>query len=281
VVTTGGTVVLDSSYLTIDTYPNSLSGGSVTYASMTFAQSTYKYVYVGHDGDLKYVDYYDITNLTSGIISTTIEPTEIDVDRTNSFIGMIGVNDEYKQINISTQLVNYTVNVSATTNGDIAWSRLNDTFWIVSTGDTIVYIDPTAKDIVGTDTIPSGGYSGYGKRLLYDNTNSYTYLLVDSQRLFIYDAVGSATSYVDLTPYSGTNTSMTIDINNNKLYILNVDDNVFGLIKIDITTLTDEGLSVLGTYSGKSNGSILYEPNNSEIILSLEPFTNTFYIFCT
>ncbi len=74
---------------------------------------------------------------------------------------------------------------------------------------------------------------------------------------------------------------MTIDINNNKLYILNVDDNVFGLIKIDITTLTDEGLSVLGTYSGKSNGSILYEPNNSEIILSLEPFTNTFYIFCT
>ena len=73
---------------------------------------------------------------------------------------------------------------------------------------------------------------------------------------------------------------MAIDETNNKLYVLNVVGNVFGLIKIDISTLTDEGLITLGTYTGRTNGNIIYEPNNVELLLSLEPFTNIVYRIC-
>jgi hypothetical protein len=153
-------------------------------------------------------------------------------------------------------------------------------FWVVSTGATIVYVNPSTKSITGTDTIPSGGYGGYGKRLLDDPTNGYTYLLVDGGRLFVYDSPSNVTTYVDLTPYSGTNTSMTIDVTNNKLYILNVVGNVFGLIKIDITTLTDEGLFTLGSYAGYTNGEKIYEVNNTEILFSLYPYINRINRVC-
>jgi hypothetical protein len=73
---------------------------------------------------------------------------------------------------------------------------------------------------------------------------------------------------------------MAIDETNNKLYILNVDGNVFGLIKIDISTLTDEGLITLGTYTGFTNGNIVYEPNNVELLLSLNPFISKVYRIC-
>jgi hypothetical protein len=74
---------------------------------------------------------------------------------------------------------------------------------------------------------------------------------------------------------------MIIDQVNNKLYILNVDGDIFGLIKIDIGTLTDEGLTTLGTYTGYTDGFIVYEPNNTEILLSLYPYVNRIYRYCT
>ena len=169
--------------------------------------------------------------------------------------------------------------MTATTNGDISLSRIDNYFWVVSSGNTLVRIDPVSKLIISTETIASGGYSGFKKTLLDDPTNGYTYILVDGQRLIIYDGSGPY-SYVDLTSYSGTNTSMAIDETNNKLYILNVDGNVFGLIKIDIGTLTDEGLITLGSYPGYTNGNIVYEPNNVELLLSLEPFTSRVYRIC-
>jgi hypothetical protein len=107
------------------------------------------------------------------------------------------------------------------------------------------------------------------------------YLLVNGQRLFVYDSPSNVATYVDLTPYSGTNTSMTIDEVNNKLYILNVQSpNTFGLIKIDIGTLTNEGLYSLGLASGFTNGQIIFEPNNFEILLSYEPFFDRIYRIC-
>jgi len=278
VATTGGTEVYDTSYSYIETIPNSLSGGTPSFASVAFVNEL---IYVGGDTGNKSIDVYDTINLTGATISVGNSVLEMSVDRTESFVGFILDNTQYKQISVPTQSINATLNVSATTNGDIAWSRLNDKFWVVSTGDTIVYVDATAKDIFGTDTIPMGGYSGYGKRLLDDVTNSYTYLLVDGQILFVYDGESSVLIDFDLTTYSGTNTSMTIDVNNNKLYILNVVGNVFGLIKIDISTLTDEGLTVLDTYVGYTNGEIIYDLNNFEILLSLKPFDNVIYRFCT
>jgi hypothetical protein len=74
---------------------------------------------------------------------------------------------------------------------------------------------------------------------------------------------------------------MIIDEVNNKLYILNVQSpDIFGLIKIDIGTLSDEGLFNLGT-TGFNNGYLVYEPNNSEILLSFIPYANRIYRFCT
>jgi hypothetical protein len=96
----------------------------------------------------------------------------------------------------------------------------------------------------------------------------------------IYDG-GGFNSEIDLTSYSGTNTSMTIDQNNNKLYILNVVGDLFGLIKIDITTLTDEGLFTIGSYPGFTNGEIIYELNNTEILFSLYPYAGRIYRMCT
>jgi hypothetical protein len=96
----------------------------------------------------------------------------------------------------------------------------------------------------------------------------------------IYDG-GGFNSEIDLTSYSGTNTSMTIDEINNKLYILNVQSpDIFGLIKVDIGTLSDEGLFNLGT-TGFNNGYLVYEPNNSEILLSFIPYASRIYRFCT
>jgi hypothetical protein len=157
---------------------------------------------------------------------------------------------------------------------------LDDKFWIVSTGDTIVRVVPGGKGIDSTEVLPSGGYPGYRKTILDDPTNGYTYLLVDGIRVLIYDVNGPY-GYVNVISYGGTNTSMTIDENNNKLYILNVVGNVFGLIKIDIPTLNDEGLTILSNFTGFTNGKVLYEPNNAEILLSLTPYAGRIYRFCT
>ena len=282
VVTTGGTEVYDTSYSYIETLPNSLSGGPATYASLIFANDgVSELLYVGSDSSNKSVDLYNLTDLTATTINIGTSITEIDVDRVNTFIGMLTDNVDYKQINLSTQLVNATIDVTATTNGDIAWSRQNDKFWVVSTGSTIYYVDPNTKSITGSDPIPLGGFSGIGKRLLYDVTNTYMYLLVDGYRLITYSNPGVIDSVIDLTSYSGTNTSMTIDQVNNKLYILNVDGNVFGLIKIDIGTLTDEGLTTLSNYVGFTDGFIVYEPNNVEILLNFVPYSPRIYRFCT
>jgi hypothetical protein len=281
VVTTGGTEVYDTSYSYIETLPNSLTGGSATFASLSFAQNVSDFLYVGSDSSAKKVDLYNLTDLTASTIGSNTLVFEMSVDGTNSFVGMLDTNNNYQQINIASQLINATLNVTATTNGDIAWARFNNTFWIVSTGNTIVRIDPLTKNIAGTNTVPRGGYSGYAKRLLYDIANSYMYLLVDSQRLFVYGSL-SAVADIDLSSYSGTNTSMTIDEVNNKLYILNVQSpNTFGLIKIDIGTLTDEGLYSLGSAPGFTNGQIVFEPNNFEILLSYEPFSSRIFRICT
>jgi hypothetical protein len=170
--------------------------------------------------------------------------------------------------------------VTATTNGDISLSRIDDYFWIVSSGDTLVKFDSATKLIASTETIASGGYSGYRKTLLDDPNNGYTYILVDGQSLMIYDGGGFSLE-IDLTSYSGTNTSMAIDEINNKLYILNVVGNIFGLIKIDIGTFNDEGLTVIGNFVGFTNGKIIYEPNNAEILLSHIPYAGRIYRFCT
>jgi hypothetical protein len=192
------------------------------------------------------------------------------------------ISDSYAKWEVDNMVAGLSAGITANgvaTTGVIACSRFNYTFWFVSTGNTIVRINPSTKDIAGTNTVPRGGYSGYAKRLLYDTANSYMYLLVDSQRLFVYNSLSAATD-IDLSSYNGTNTSMAIDEVNNKLYVLNVVGNVFGLIKIDISTLTDEGLITLGTYTGRTNGNIIYEPNNVELLLSLEPFTNIVYRIC-
>jgi hypothetical protein len=281
VVTTGGTEVYDRSYSYIETLPNSLTGRSATFASLAFAQNVSDFLYVGSDSSAKRVDLYNLTDLTASTIGSNTLVFEMSVDRTNSFVGMLDINNNYQQISTASQLINATLNVTATTNGDIAWARFDDTFWIVSTGNTIVRIDPLTKDIAGTNTVPRGGFSGYAKRLLYDITNSYMYLLVDGQRLFVYDSL-SAVADIDLSSYSGTNTSMIIDEVNNKLYILNVQSTgIFGLIKIDIGTLTDEGLFTIGSYPGFTNGYLVYEPNNTEILLSLTPYASRIYRFCT
>jgi hypothetical protein len=282
-VTTGGTEVYDTSYTYIETLPNSLSGGQPTFASMVFANDGVSdLLYVGSDSSAKTVDLYNLSDLTATTISSNLTISEMTVDRTSSHVGMIdSINDDYKQINISTQLINAQIDVSGVTGGDISLSRLDNLLWIVSTGDTIVKVDTLTKDIDSTLTI-QGGYSGYEKRLLDDPTNQYTYLLVDGQTLFVYDSPSTTVTYVDLTTYSGTNTSMTIDETNNKLYILNVQSpEIFGLIKVDIATLSDEGLFNLGTFTGFNNGYLVYEPNNAEILLSLVPFGNRIYRICT
>jgi hypothetical protein len=277
VVTTGGTEVYDTSYSYIQTIPNSFTAGTPTSASIVFVS---EFVYVGGDPSNKSIDIYDTINLTANTVNIGTSVLEMSVDRTGSHVGFTIDTDDYQQITVSTQNTSGPTNVTATTNGDISLSRIDDYFWIVSSGDTLVKFDSVTKLIASTETIASGGYSGYRKTLLDDPNNGYTYILVNGQSLMIYDG-GGFNSEIDLTSYSGTNTSMTIDQNNNKLYILNVVGNVFGLIKIDITTLTDEGLFPLGSYAGRTNGEIIYELNNTEILFSLYPYINRINRVCT
>lgn len=277
VVTTGGTEVYDTSYSYIQTIPNSFTAGTPSYASIVFVS---EFVYMGGDVNNKSIDIYDTINLTANTVNIGTEVLEMSVDRTGSHVGFTIDTDDYKQIFVSTQLVNATLDVTATTNGDISLSRIDDNFWVVSSGDTLVRVDPASKSIISTETIDGGGYSGYRKTLLDDPTNGYTYILVDGQSLMIYDG-GGFSQEIDLTSYSGTNTSMTIDQVYNKLYILNVVGNVFGLIKIDIGTFNDEGLSVIANFVIFTNGEIIYEPNNEEILLSFSPYATIIYRICT
>ena len=277
VVTTGGTEVYDTSYSYIQTIPNSFTAGTPTFASIVFVS---EFVYMGGNVNNKSIDIYDTINLTANTVGIGTSVLEMSVDRTGSHVGFTLDTDDYQQILVSTQLVNTTLDVTATTNGDISLSRIDDYFWIVSSGDTLVRIDPLSKSIISTETIDGGGYSGYRKTLLDDPNNGYTYILVDGQSLMIYDG-GGFSSEIDLTSYSGTNTSMAIDEVNNKLYILNVVGNIFGLIKIDIGTFNDEGLTVIGDLGGFTNGKIIYEPNNAEILLSSSPYLARIYRICT
>jgi hypothetical protein len=286
VVTTGGTEVYDTSYNYTQTIPNSFTAGTPSYASIVFAELTglpspTSYVFAGGDTNSKSIDVFEVYGSTSSLINVGTSITEMSVSRTLDYVGYLMPDSGlYGQIDTSSLTLGFTIDVSATTNGDISLSRLDDKFWIVSTGDTIIKVVPGTKDIDSTELIPSGGYPGYRKTILDDPTNGYTYILVDGVRVLIYDVSG-VYGYVNINSYSGTNTSMTIDETNNKLYILNVVGNVFGLIKIDITTLTDEGLFTIGSYPGFTNGYLVYEPNNTEILLSLTPYASRIYRFCT
>jgi hypothetical protein len=224
---------------------------------------------------------FELYGSTSSLINVGTSITEMSVSRNQDVVGfLMPVSGLYGQFGVPSLTLGFTIDVSATTNGDISLSSLDDKFWIVSTGDTIIKVVPGAKAIDSTVSIPSGGYPGYIKTILDDPTNGYTYLLVDGVRVLIYDVNGPY-GYVNVISYGGTNTSMTIDENNNKLYILNVVGSVFGLIKIDIPTLNDEGLTILGNFTGFTNGKVLYEPNNAEILLSFTPYADRIYRFCT
>jgi hypothetical protein len=286
VVTTGGTEVYDTSYSYIQTIPNSFTAGTPSYASIVFAEPTglpspASYVFAGGDTDNKSIDVFELYGSVSSTINVGTSITEMSVSKNQDYVGYLMPNSGlYGQIAVSSLTLGFTIDVSATTNGDISLSRLDDKFWIVSTGDTIIKVVPWAKAIDSTVSIPSKGYPEYIKTILDDPTNGYTYLLVDGIRVLIYDVNGPY-GYVNVISYGGRNTSMTIDENNNKLYILNVVGNVFGLIKIDIPTLNDEGLTILGNFTGFTNGKIIYEPNNAEILLSLTPYAGRIYRFCT
>jgi hypothetical protein len=287
VVTTGGTQVYDTSYSYIQTIPNSFTAGTPSYASIVFAEDTtgpspLSYVFDGGDTNNKSIDVFELNGSTSSLINVGTSIGEMAVSKNQDVVGfLIPSNGQYSQFDVAAQTIDTPFNVSATTNGDISLSRLDDKFWIVSTGNTIVRVVPGAKGIDSTELIPSGGYPGYIKTILDDPTNGYTYLLVDGVRVLIYDVNGPY-GYVDIFSYSGTNTSMTIDEINNKLYILNVQSpDIFGLIKVDIGTLSDEGLFNLGTFTGFTNGYLVYEPNNTEILLSLTPYASRIYRFCT
>jgi hypothetical protein len=288
VVTRGGTQVYDTSYNYIQTIPNSFTAGTPSYASIVFAEdntgpSPLSYVFDGGDTNNKSIDVFELNGSTSSLINVGTSIGEMAVSKNQDVVGYLMPDSGlYGQIVVSALTLGFTIDVSATTNGDISLSRLDDKFWIVSTGDTIIKVVPGGKVIDSTVSIPSGGYPGYIKTILDDPTNGYTYLLVSGQGLFVYDSPSTVATYVDLTPYSGTNTSMTIDEINNKLYILNVQSpDIFGLIKVDIGTLSDEGLFNLSTFTGFNNGYLVYEPNNSEILLSFIPYAGRIYRFCT
>jgi hypothetical protein len=102
VVTTGGTEVYDTSYTYIETLPNSLSGGSPTFASIAFASDgASDFLYVGSNSLVKRVDLYDLTNLTASLVGSNANINEMTIDRGVSFGGMIdSINNDYKKITI-------------------------------------------------------------------------------------------------------------------------------------------------------------------------------------
>jgi len=277
VATSGGTDVYDSTYSLIQTISNSLSSGPATYAALAYTNATSEILYLGSDSNIKTIETYDFTNLVSNTIGSNILTLALAVDRTASYIGLINDDNNYRQIIESTQSIDATINVTATTNGDISLSRTDDYLWVVSTGDTLVRIDPSSKSIIGTTNI---GNSGVIKRIADDVTNGFTYILsdgIDIQRC----NSGTIVQSYSISAYSGTNTSMTIDEGNGKLYILNVESpNIFGLIRFDLTTRTFDGLYSLGSQPGYTNGQIIYEPNNGELLLIFEPFSDRVYRIC-
>jgi len=277
IATINGTDVFDTSYSLSQTIPNSLSGGPATFASLGYLNASSEILYLGSDSNSKTIETYNFTDSSSHTIGSNILSLSFASDRTSSHIGFITTDGDYSQIDEITQSINYTTSVTPTTNGDISLSRTDDYLWIVSTGDTLFRIDTLSKSIAGTTNI---GNAGVIKRIADDVTNGFTYILsdgIDIQRC----VSGTIAQSYSISAYSGINTSMTIDDGNGKLYILNVESpNIFGLIRFDLTTRTFDGLYSLGSLSGFTNGQIVYEPNNGELLLSLEPFSDRVYRIC-
>jgi hypothetical protein len=69
---------------------------------------------------------------------------------------------------------------------------------------------------------------------------------------------------------------MTIDIANNKLYILVITTPRYSVIIIDINTLTVDGIYTLEPFvsSGFISGEIIYNITNNQILQSLRTISN-------
>jgi hypothetical protein len=219
-------------------------------------------------------DWFTPTGFTIGIGKNSLA---MAYDSKNGYLGIIDDIDTLVSIRLSSLGVN-SYNVSGTVNGDIAFVNKsgNERLYVVSTGGTMVGFDSFGQSI---DSVTNIGYSGSTKRILFNPVNEYTYILVDGIRLMVYDETTSI-NYNSLTSYSGVNTSMTYDSNNDKIYILNRDSvtNVNGIIKYDCATDTIE--SFTNNIITLSDTSIHYDSNTSTLLLyTLND--NEIYVICT
>jgi hypothetical protein len=275
VATTGGTEIYDSSY----TYSQTLTAFTPqTYAYMVYDE-TNSILYMGSDTTSKSVQLYDFANSTGGTIAIGTDNGDVSISRTDDYVINLGVGDtNLRSIVTSTQSINNTVDITITADADSVYNRIDDNFWIVTTGDTLVKYDPVTKVV---DTTTNIGNSGYIKRILYNQVNVLIFILVDGLEFSWYDGSGFVDS-VSLTGYSGSNISMTYDNNSDKIYILNVDaSNNFGLIKFDCASQTIDGFSTLGNYPTFTNGSIVYNSSTLEILLNFVPYLSRVYQICT
>jgi surface protein len=273
-VTISGTDVYDSSYNYVQTLTNTINS-TPSFGSITDNGSDT--IYVGGAATTKNISIYDWLTPSGYTLAIGVSSLAMAYDSKNGYLGIIDDINTLVSIRLSTLGVN-SYDVSGTVNGDIAFVNKsgNEALYVVSTGTTMVAFDSVAQSIKSTTNI---GYSGSTKRILFNPINNYTYILVDGIRLMVYDETAPVT-FNSLTSYSGVNTSMTYDSNNDKIYILNIDyvTSVNGIIKYDCATDTIE--SFTNNIITLPNTSIHYDSNTSTLLLSTLN-DNEIYVICT
>jgi hypothetical protein len=275
-VTSGGTKVFDETYNFVETLPNELSATTALFASVAYSNDGIggEFLYVANGPDEDSLTINDLQSGTKRVETKFGGIFEMDVDIPNTVVGMLDVNGDYVQLEIG-NWNELRVSVSATTGGDIAWAAYESMFYVVSTGDTLhrIVADMTTPYIYDSTNI---GDSGMNKTLLYNANTEDMYLLTDDN-LYIYNRGPSLTDTIDLTTYSTEEKrTMTIDIANNKLYILVITTPRYSVIIIDINTLTVDGIYTLEPFvsSGFISGEIIYNITNNQILQSLRTISN-------
>jgi uncharacterized delta-60 repeat protein len=150
--------------------------------------------------------------------------------------------------------------------GVIASEQVNGYMWIrpyLSGNQTIAVIDPL---LLTTATTFNHNSSGLVTSMIYNPTNQYMYILESGSRVSYFD-VSSYTllGNINITSYSGQNYSMTYNVNQDYLYVSNIQSPTSqGIIVIDCSTNTVVNFKN-SIESSSGNGTINYNPTSTRL----------------
>jgi uncharacterized delta-60 repeat protein len=208
-----------------------------------------------------------LTGFTGGFSS----PGQSCYDNINGKIGVLNtgpINNKVAIIDSTTETIDgyITIQSGVGYKGVIAFEEVNVYMWVRAGGigsSPINVIDPL---LLTTATTFNHNSSGLVTSMIYNPTNQYMYILESGSRVSYFD-VSSYTllGNINISSYSGQNYSMTYNVNQDYLYVSNIQSpTTQGIIIIDCSTNTVVNFKN-SIESSSGNGTINYNPTSTRL----------------